>query len=303
MRKGEIRRVRNWDYVGHEATGNRPCLIISPDWFNSNGNVIIAPLTTPGPNHEHWWEIHIRATDSTCLVPDIRTVPMMALEPSVLGNVTQYELDDVTFALYRLIGGFRGHPRPRLQPRGSLDGRPLGHATRFRSGHGRSAHIALQPSQPHGDDSVRDRETPRKVTHRIPHPIVDGTHWKVSTAGPGQGHFGSAQTGGPGRHRIPIRYGCNFRPVHGVHRILTLPNPGHQSSEKAPMWPGQLDLGIKPVGRRLKRKGSRDRTIMPTPVSRTRMPRASEQSLICPIQITPARRGDESCLQPPCWEP
>ena len=46
MRKGEIRRVRNWDYVGHEATGNRPCLIISPDWFNSNGNAIIAPLTT-----------------------------------------------------------------------------------------------------------------------------------------------------------------------------------------------------------------------------------------------------------------
>ena len=105
MRKGEIRRVRNWDYVGHEATGNRPCLIISPDWFNSNGNAIIAPLTTPGPNHEHWWEIHITSTDSTCLVPDIRTVPMMALGPSVLGNATQYELDDVTFALYRLIGG------------------------------------------------------------------------------------------------------------------------------------------------------------------------------------------------------
>ena len=25
MRRGEIRRVRSWDYVGHEATGNRPC--------------------------------------------------------------------------------------------------------------------------------------------------------------------------------------------------------------------------------------------------------------------------------------
>ena len=46
MKRGEIRRVSNWDYVGHEATGNRPCLIISPDWFNSTGNVIIAPLTT-----------------------------------------------------------------------------------------------------------------------------------------------------------------------------------------------------------------------------------------------------------------
>ena len=105
MRRGEIRRVRNWDYVGHEATGNRPCLIISPDWFNSTGNAIIAPLTTPGPNHENWWETHIRATDSTCLVPDIRTVPSRVLDSSVLGNATQYELDDVAFALYRLTGG------------------------------------------------------------------------------------------------------------------------------------------------------------------------------------------------------
>ena len=52
MRRGEIRRVHSWNYLGHETTGNRPCLIISPDWFNSTGNAIIAPLTTPGPNHE-----------------------------------------------------------------------------------------------------------------------------------------------------------------------------------------------------------------------------------------------------------
>ena len=112
MKRGEIRRVRNWDYVGHEATGNRPCLIISPDWFNSTGNAIIAPLTTPGPNHENWWEIHIRATDSTCLVPDIRTVPSRVLDSSVLGNATQYELDDVAFALYRLTGGAEDSPDP-----------------------------------------------------------------------------------------------------------------------------------------------------------------------------------------------
>ena len=112
MRRGEIRHARRWNYVGHEATGNRPCLIISPDWFNSAGNAIIAPLTTPGPNHENWWEIHIRSTDSTCLVSDIRTVPVTALGPSVLGRATQYELDDVTFALYRLIGGAEDTSHP-----------------------------------------------------------------------------------------------------------------------------------------------------------------------------------------------
>ena len=112
MRKGEIRRVSNWNYVGHEASGNRPCLIISPDWFNSNGNVVIAPLTTPGPNHEHWWETHIASTDSTCLVPDIRTVSATALDSSVLGNATQNELEDVVFALHRLIGGADDIPDP-----------------------------------------------------------------------------------------------------------------------------------------------------------------------------------------------
>ena len=110
MSRGEIRRASNWNYIGHEATGNRPCLIISPDWFNSNANVIIAPLTTPGPNHEHWWEIPITSTYSTCLVPDIRTVPGATLGPSVLGNATQDELDDVSFALYRLIGGSEDAP-------------------------------------------------------------------------------------------------------------------------------------------------------------------------------------------------
>ena len=112
MKRGEIRRVSNWNYVGHEATGNRPCLIISPDWFNSNGNAIITPLTTPGPNHEHWWETYIRSTDSSCLVPDIRTVPSTVLGSSVLGRATPYELDDVTFALYRLIGGAEDTPDP-----------------------------------------------------------------------------------------------------------------------------------------------------------------------------------------------
>ena len=121
MRRGEIRRVRNWNYVGHEATGGRPCLIISPSWFNSNGNAIIAPLTTPGPNHEHWWEIHIRSTDSTCLAPDIRTVPATALGPSVLGNATQYELEGVAFALHRLIGGAEDTPDPnRNRNRGEV---------------------------------------------------------------------------------------------------------------------------------------------------------------------------------------
>ena len=112
MKRGEIRRVNNWDYVGHEATGDRPSLIISPDWFNSNGYAIIAPLTTPGPNHEHWWEIHIASTYSTCLIPDIRTVPASALRSSVISNATEDELDDVAFALHRLISGAEDIPDP-----------------------------------------------------------------------------------------------------------------------------------------------------------------------------------------------
>ena len=105
IRKGEVRRAPKWHYVGHEATGDRPSLVISPDWFNDDGFAIIAPLTTPNPNHGYWWEPHISSTDSVCLVPDARTVPVRDLGRSVEGHATPNEMDDVLSAFDHLTNG------------------------------------------------------------------------------------------------------------------------------------------------------------------------------------------------------
>ena len=103
--RGQIINVRKWNYTGHEATGGRPALVLSPDWFNGLGYAVIVPLTTPGPNHGFWWEPTIRATDSCCLVPDIRMVPVSQFRSPVRGMATDDELEAVRFALRRLIGG------------------------------------------------------------------------------------------------------------------------------------------------------------------------------------------------------
>ena len=78
--------------------------------------------------------------------------------------------------------------------------------------------LHYNPAKPYGDDSVRDRETPEKVAPRIPPPLVNGTHGEVSSAGSGQGHFGTPQAGGPGRHSGSNRHGnssVQFMAFHG----------------------------------------------------------------------------------------
>ena len=105
IRRGEVRRAPKWHYAGHEATGDRPSLVISPNWFNDGGFAIIAPLTTPNPNHGYWWEPYIRSTDSVCLVPDVRTVPVRTLGRPVEGHATPNEMDDVLSAFDHLTNG------------------------------------------------------------------------------------------------------------------------------------------------------------------------------------------------------
>ena len=105
IQRGEIRRAVRWHYAGHEASGDRPALVISPDWFNSTGNTVIAPLTTPNPNHENWWKPYIAATNSSCLVPDIRTVPKTALRRNLRGQATPDELEDILQVINRLTNG------------------------------------------------------------------------------------------------------------------------------------------------------------------------------------------------------
>ena len=70
--------------------------------MSEDGFAIIAPLTTPGPNHGYWWEPYISSTDSVCLVPDARTMPVRTLGRSVEGHATPDEMDDVLSAFDHL---------------------------------------------------------------------------------------------------------------------------------------------------------------------------------------------------------
>ena len=134
-RKGEVRRAPKWHYVGHEATGDRPSLVISPDWFNDDGFAIIAPLTTPSTNHGYWWEPYISSTVSVCLVPDARTVPVRTLGRSVEGHATPNEMDDVLSAFDHLTKRARRNVRRELQPGRSMGGKLLGQGRAGRQTH------------------------------------------------------------------------------------------------------------------------------------------------------------------------
>ena len=103
--RGEIRRVRPWPYVGSEASGGRPALVVSPTAFHASGYAIVVPLTTPGPNHTHWWEPHISATDSRALVPDVKTVPVTLLDRDLRVTAIKDDLHAVRDVLRRLLGG------------------------------------------------------------------------------------------------------------------------------------------------------------------------------------------------------
>ena len=102
--RGEIRQVGPWPYIGNEASGGRPALVVSPDVFNSGDNAIVVPLTTPRPNHTHWWEPYISATDSRALAPNVRTVPVASLR-HLRGIASRDDLHAVSDVLRRLIDG------------------------------------------------------------------------------------------------------------------------------------------------------------------------------------------------------
>ena len=111
VERGEVWHVRQWQFLGHEATGNRPVLVVSPSRFNainmrrSQNRAIIVPLTGRGHDCKDWWETTIAATDSTALTADIRTVGVADLSRPEEGMATESELEAVLTILNALILG------------------------------------------------------------------------------------------------------------------------------------------------------------------------------------------------------
>ena len=111
VERGEIWRVRQWQFVGHEATGNRPVLVVSPNRFNTlnergrQNRAIIVPLTGRGHDCKSWWETTIGASGSTTLTSDIRTVRVSDLSRNQWDMATECELETVLTIITTLILG------------------------------------------------------------------------------------------------------------------------------------------------------------------------------------------------------
>ena len=111
VERGEIWRVRGWQFVGHEATGDRPVLVVSPSRFNTinergrRNRAIIVPLTGRGLDCKNWWETTIGASESTTLTADIRTVRVADLSRNQWDMATEGELEAVLTIINTLILG------------------------------------------------------------------------------------------------------------------------------------------------------------------------------------------------------
>ena len=109
VERGEVWRVRRWQFLGHEPTGDRPVLVVTPSQFNSinesggQNRAIVVPLTSRGHNSEIWWETTIGATGSTALPADIRTVRVADLSSRQCGKATDFELENVLAIINTLI--------------------------------------------------------------------------------------------------------------------------------------------------------------------------------------------------------
>ena len=115
VERREVWRVSQCDYRGHESTGDRPVLAMSPAWFNrlnaanNHNRAIIVPLTNRPHDCAIWWETTIGATGSTALPADVRTVLVKDLSPTQCGLATKCEMENLLTIMSALIMGEDEH--------------------------------------------------------------------------------------------------------------------------------------------------------------------------------------------------
>lgn len=116
-RRGEIWTIDLGEGIDHESKGIKLCLIISVQYLNKGGNIIVVPLrpkTTPYESH-----IKPEAKDSYsqhnltgyCICEDVR-----GLSPSRLGrkicSANKFTIQLVTSSINKLIGFEESNSKP-----------------------------------------------------------------------------------------------------------------------------------------------------------------------------------------------
>lgn len=88
--------------AGHEQSGHRPCVVISPFSYNKSGMMICCPMTT---KEKPWpWALEVEGDRTSVVLTDqVRSVDWREREAELKGQVTDTELAQIRYNIALLI--------------------------------------------------------------------------------------------------------------------------------------------------------------------------------------------------------
>ena len=89
--------------AGHEHDGYHPVLVVGRGAMNDGQDLLVLPATSPGKEHENWWEVNVDCERSCALVDGLRTVRISDLGKRCLALADGWDLCQVRHVLRRLL--------------------------------------------------------------------------------------------------------------------------------------------------------------------------------------------------------
>ncbi len=102
---GDIVWLNRTPHAGHEQSGHRPALVLSPAGYNDKTSLMICcPLTTQIKNYP--FEVVLAGTPSSAVLADqVKSLDWRSRKAKRKGRVSSEELGDVRAKIVALLGG------------------------------------------------------------------------------------------------------------------------------------------------------------------------------------------------------
>ena len=102
---GDIVWLNFTPHAGHEQSGHRPALVLSPAGYNDKTSLMICcPLTTQIKNYP--FEVVLAGTPSSAVLADqVKSLDWRSRKAKRKGRVSSEELGDVRAKIVALLGG------------------------------------------------------------------------------------------------------------------------------------------------------------------------------------------------------
>jgi len=102
---GDIVWLNFTPHAGHEQSGHRPALVLSPAGYNDKTSLMICcPLTTQIKNYP--FEVVLAGTPSSAVLADqVKSLDWRSRKAKRKGSVSSEELGDVRAKIVALLGG------------------------------------------------------------------------------------------------------------------------------------------------------------------------------------------------------